>query len=72
MNLRKAGMLEKRLLCQVGSDTGCGGTSLVTSGSKTSYSQCRRPSFGSWLGNLITHGAVKSLRAATQDLECCY
>lgn len=25
MNLRKAGMLEKRLLCQVGSETGCGG-----------------------------------------------
>lgn len=25
MNLRKAGMLEKRLLCQVGSETGCVG-----------------------------------------------
>ena len=43
-----------------------------SSGSKTSHSQCRWPSFGSWSGNLITHAAVKSVHAATQDLECCY
>ena len=38
---------------------------------ETQCSQCRRPRFSSWLGNLTPHAPTKSSHAATIDLACC-